>query len=59
VAWIIFVAFPWLTWPGKRKPGIRDYHSKRTLPAVVYPPPRISADGEAAASDTHGQINRF
>ena len=35
VAWIIFVAFPWLTWPGKRKPGIRDYHSKRTLPAVA------------------------
>ena len=32
VAWIIFVVFAWLTWPGKRKPGIRDYHSKRTLP---------------------------
>jgi hypothetical protein len=32
MAWIIFVAFAWLTWPGKRKPGIRDYHSKRTLP---------------------------
>jgi len=32
LAWIIFVAFAWLTWPGKRKPGIRDYHSKRTLP---------------------------
>ena len=33
VAWIIFVVFAWLTWPSKRKPGIRDYHSKRTLPA--------------------------
>jgi hypothetical protein len=43
VAWIIFVAFAWLTWPGKRKPGIRDYHSKRgpsprsILPAVKLP----------------------
>jgi hypothetical protein len=32
MAWITFVVFAWLTWPGKRKPGIRDYHSKRTLP---------------------------
>jgi hypothetical protein len=37
VAWIIFVAFPWLTWPGKRKPGIRDYHSKITLPRSSLP----------------------
>jgi len=29
VAWIMFVVFAWLTWPGKRKPAIRDYHSKR------------------------------
>jgi hypothetical protein len=37
VAWIMFVIFAWLTWPGKRKPGIRDYHSKKTRRKRPFP----------------------
>jgi hypothetical protein len=47
-AWIILVFFAWLTWPAKRKPGIRDYHSKRTLPRSSLPAVKLPEEAARA-----------